>query len=153
MLECPVLSNSSKSFAWRLVHDLLPTDMRLSSASRNLVGSCRFGCIGDPNGDLEHCLFWCQMTSDVGQWILNIHKQNYPNACASNILKLDLSDKVALTVLTIKALEYSWYQRAASKRAKIAECISSISADLEILDLTKYRHISGEIKQLLRVLD
>ena len=151
----PALSNKSKSFAWKLSHDLLPTDERLSVIPKTSTGTgvCRFGCIGDPCGDLEHCLFWCQMTKDVGQWLLDIHKLNYPNVCASNVLRLDLSDKVALTLLTIKTFEYSWYQRAASKKVKLADCIASISADLEILDLTRYRHISGEMKQLLRVLD
>ena len=100
-----------------------------------------------------HCLFLCQMSKEVGQWLIDIYKLNYPYACISDILRMNLSDKDALTVLTVKTLEYIWYQRAASKRANLEECLSNISADLEILDLTKYHHISGEIKQLLRVLD
>ena len=148
-----VLSNKSKSFARRIVHDLLPTDTRLSTISRNSDGSCRFGCFGNPSGDLVHCLFLCQMSKEVGQWLFDIYKLNFPNACFSDILRMDLSDKDALTVLTVKTLEYIWYQRAASKRAILEECLSNISADLEILDLTKYHHISGEIKQLIRALD
>ena len=143
------ISNSSKSFAWKLVHDLLPTEKRLSVTSRNTTGSCRFGCVGNPYGDIEHCLFWCQMTNEVGQWLLGIHRQNDPNSKVSSILKMDLCRNAALTVLTIKTLEYCWWRRTANKMALLSECLSNISADLEILDMTKHSHTSSEIRQLL----
>ena len=143
------VSNSSKSFAWKLVHDLLPTEKRLSVTSRNISDSCRFGCIGNPCGDIEHCLFWCQMTYEVGQWLLGIHKLNDPNSSTSGILRMDLQGNMVLTFVTIKTLEYCWCRRSANKKAVLAECISSISADLVILDMTKHSHISSEIRQLL----
>ena len=64
-------------------------------------------------------------------------------------LRMDLQGNMALTVLTIKTLEYCWCRRSANKKAVLAECISSISADLVILDMTKHSHISSEIRQLL----
>ena len=61
-VRMPGLSNESKSFAWKLAHDLLPTEVRVNDASKIPSYVCKYSCPGDPVGNLEHCFSECKLT-------------------------------------------------------------------------------------------
>ena len=143
----PALSHQTKSFAWKFVHDLLPTELRLHAASLN-APNCRFSCEGNPVGDLEHCFFHCRMTSEVGMWILNIHQKTTPGSNPNLIMRLDYQNDIGLLILTIKALEYCWLKRSANKRAILVEFLSLLEDYLKVLDLTRYRQVVEQVWRL-----
>ena len=145
----PALSNQTKSFAWKFVHDLLPTEVRLYAASLNKDPYCRFSCVGNPIGDMEHCFFQCRTTAEVGSWLLNVHQKvnSVSNPCL--IMKLDFQANVGLLILIIKALEFCWSKRSASRDAILVEFLASLETELKVLDMTKYRPVGEQVRQLV----
>ena len=132
----PALSNQTKSFAWKFIHDLLPTEVRLHAASLN-DPYCRFSCPGNPIGDLEHSLFQCRMTAEVGSWLLDVHQKVNPSSNPSLIMRLDSQANIGLLILTIKTFEFCWIKRSVSRVAMLVEFLSFLEEDLKVLDMTK----------------
>ena len=148
-VRMPALSFTSKSFAWKLMHDLLATEERLGKTLKNNESVCRFSCPGDPIGNLEHCFFSCRLTSEVGAWLIRICQTAYVNACPKSILKLDCSDS-CLSFLVIKALHYCWCQRQSGKKASVDGFKSSIIVDAEILSGTRHRAFCETVIQIVQ---
>ena len=146
----PVLSNQTKSFAWKFIHDLLPTEVKLHAASLS-DPHCRFSCAGNPIGDLEHSLFQCRMTAEVGSWLLNVHQKVNPGSNPNLIMMLDSQANIGLLILTIKIFEYCWSKRSASREAILVEFLSLLECDLKVLDMTKYQPVGEEVRQLSRM--
>ena len=104
------LSNCSRSFAWKLVHKLLPVEEKLYAASNIPSNSCKFSCPDEPIGSLEHCFFHCHLTKELGTWLHNIFKSVNSSATESGILFLDFQND-GLLFLTVTALQFSWAKR------------------------------------------
>ena len=51
------LLSNTMTFLWKLMHQLLPTEERISSSVGNMPSSCRSGCADNIEANLEHCLF------------------------------------------------------------------------------------------------
>ena len=147
-VRMPVIPNASKSFAWKLVHDLLPTENRLFAASSVSSNKCKASCPGDPIADLEHCFFDCQLTNELGMWLLNIFKRVIPHSNPRVILNLEF-ENAELLFLTIEVLYFSWSRRTIGKKASLVEFTSSIDADLMILSESKYRNLGEKVKTLM----
>jgi len=126
------LPNASKSFAWKLMHDLLPTENRLFSVSNITSNKCKFSCPGDPIGDLEHCFFNCKLTSEVGMWLLRIFEKENPGTNPRLILRLDFENN-ELLFLTVEAFHFCWSRRAGGKKATLTDFKPSIYADLMLM--------------------
>ena len=143
----PALSNQTKSFVWKFIHDLLPSEVRLHAASLN-DPYCRFSCAGNPVGDLEHCFFRCTLIAEVGSWLLNVHEKVNPGSTPSLIMRLDSQANYGLLLLTIKAFEYCWLKRSVGRDGILVEFLSSLERDLKVLDMTRYRPVGEEVRQL-----
>ena len=147
-IRMPVLSFTAKSFAWKLAHDLLPTEERLGKSLQNHRKVCKFSCPHEPIANLEHCFFHCSLTREVGTWVLEVCQTFDANACPKNVLKLTTTDN-CLSYLVITALHYCWLQRAKGKKASIEDFKASIKVDLQVLLETRHRAFSEEASQLI----
>ena len=127
---------------------LLPTEVRLYAASSISSNKCKFSCVGDPVGNLEHCFFDCQLTNEIGIWLLNIFKRVIPNSNPRYILNLDF-DHDELLLLTIEALCFCWSRRSNGKKATLADFTSSIHSDLILYSETKHRCLGEKVKSLI----
>ena len=144
------LSNACRSFAWKLAHDLLPTEARLNAVSKTSSNVCKFSCHGDPIGNLEHCFFECKMTRDIGSWLLNIYKTSNPNETPTSILRLDTTGNDELLFLAIKAFKFCWARRVVGKHATLTDYLSDSSVDLKTLEGTRHSVLSDRVKKLIR---
>ena len=52
------LGSEATSFLWKLLHQLLPTEERLSRILPNTSADCKY-CPDVPRADVEHCFFHC----------------------------------------------------------------------------------------------
>ena len=148
-VRMPALSNASKSFAWKLAHDLLPTEVRLKAAYKIPSFVCKYSCPSDPVGNLEHCFFECKLTLDVGSWLLNIASIYNPNFTPTSILRLDYSSYNGLLFIAIKAFQFCWTRRVAGKYATLTDFLSDIRVDLMTLEETKHRMLCEEVNKFI----
>ena len=144
------LGNCSKTFAWKLAHDLLPTEERLGAVGKNIQNVCKFSCAGNPVGNLEHCLFHCQLSEDVGTWLIDLHKTVNPEATSASILRLDLIENCELLYLSIKTFQFCWTKRLAGKRVTVIETIAYIVSDVRSFGGTRHGHLIAKVENLLR---
>ena len=70
-VRLPHLASETKSLIWRMMHDLLLTEFRLSRVNTKNSASCRY--FPDvTSSNLEHSIFFCCKTSNMGSWLLSI---------------------------------------------------------------------------------
>ena len=135
------LSSNATSFCFKMLHDLLPTEYRLSTMLRNVPPTCKFSCQGEVPADLQHCLLTCKLVQDVGRWLLSVIElqlESKPASLDVISLNLDLSDGAVWVV--INTLLFCWNQRKMGKRATVEECHACLVADLKILRETKHQN-------------
>ena len=147
-VRMPAIPNASKAFAWKLLHDLLPTEKRLFSASNIPSNKCKVSCPGDPIADLEHCFFDCKLTSEVGMWLLSIFQKESPSANSRDILRINF-DNDELLFLTVEAFNFCWSRRSKGKKATLEDFMPSINADLLLLSQTKHMCLGEKVKNLI----
>ena len=139
------LRSTEISFAWKLIHDLLPTEERLYSTIGNSPETCKFLCIGNPLANLEHCLLSCSLTCDVGSWLLDLIRKKCPSLNVKDILWLQMEDCDALVWIVVKTLFYCWNQRVSCKRAEADKCVSLLLADLRLMMPTQFVDLATNI--------
>ena len=89
------LSSDATSFCFKMLHNLLPTEYRLSTILRNVSPTCKFSCHGEAPADLQHCLLTCNLVQNVGKWLLSLIElqlESEPLSVDVISLNLDLSD-------------------------------------------------------------
>ena len=105
------IASETKSLVWRLLHDLLLTEQRLSRLNPELSSACRY-CSDVTTSDLEHCLFTCCKTSDMGSWLLAAVRLVDPLATPPSILRLEVEGGEALVWVICACLHLIWSSRA-----------------------------------------
>ena len=148
------LGNCSKAFAWKLVHDLLPTEEKLSAAVKNFQSGCKYSCPDSPVANLEHVFFKCHLTHDVGNWLLDLFKTVNAEATSESILRLDFKDNDELFFLAVKTFQFCWSKRVAGKTVSVMEVIACVQVDISLLEGTKHENLIAKIEKFLcRVLE
>ena len=133
------LSSEATSFCFRMLHDLLPTEQRLSSILKNVSSRCKFPCQNDDTADLSHCLLTCNLVQDVGRWLITVIGQLLEfQPEYSNIIYLNLDLCDGAIWLIVNTLLYSWKKRSIGRRATVEECYACLTSDLNILRDTKH---------------
>ena len=146
-----ILGNAEISFAWKLVHNLLTTEERVHATVGNTSASCKFFCTDDSPANLIHCLLSCDMTSDVGTWLIRIFQSISPASTVNDMLRLQIFENDALLWILVKTLFFCWSQRMARKRALKSECLSFLLADLMLLRETKYSTLVEKVDEILNL--
>ena len=145
------LSSNTMSFVWKLMHHLLPTEERISSTLGNMSSSCRLGCPGNIEANVEHCLFSCLLSSEVGSWLVTTVQTVFSLANTANILNFDLPDNCALSWITANTLHYTWTKRSLKKRANLASCLADLKSEALKLEETQHSHLVDTIFGIINV--
>ena len=90
-LKIPAMHSDLHSFAWKLVHNLLPCESLLNRRTGAQLESCRFSCPNNLTSDLHHCLFDCVLIEEVGSWVIKLVRSSDLSAEVSEILCLNWS--------------------------------------------------------------
>ena len=138
------LNGDMSSFTFKLLHDLLPIEERLSKVLRNTAPACKLNCPGDIHADTEHVFFLCPATRQVGDWLLNKVLQSDPQASPSSILKLDIVGGTEIIWIVIFTLRMIWEKRTKGKPIKLENIIASMDCDLNILLKTKHEKLATQ---------
>ena len=140
----PCLSSTTRSFLFKMLHELLPTEQRLNRIGRNNEASCKYSCSGQPTADLAHCLLSCNLVKDVGMWLLQIDTSK----TVADILQFRLENEGKIW-LAANVLEYCWNKRSEGKKAELVECIAKLKYDVSLLSSSKYLNIASQVGEVL----
>ena len=114
-LKIPAMHSDLHSFAWKLVHNLLPCESLLNRRTGAQLESCRFSCPNNLTSDLHHCLFDCLLIEEVGSWVIKLVRSSDLSAEVSDILCLNFTGAESLIWLVVYALKYNWERRSSGK--------------------------------------
>ena len=129
------------SFAFKLLHDLLPHEAKLSTILPNSTAICRYGCSDDSIANTNHIFFECKSTHQVGRWLLNTVRKKEPQLTKESLLNLQMMDKPVLWIATA-TLQFMWDSRCRGKIVQVNEAIAKLMSDLNILKTTKYEKVA-----------
>ena len=113
MANCrlPSFDNRMKSFSFKLVHDLLPNEERISRILPHNSPLCTH-CQNDTTADSLHVFFLCSLSQDLGGWLLRVVRKVDPTATPEAVLRLKITGGDALVWFTVHALTYIWENRS-----------------------------------------
>ena len=128
------LDSEQISFLWKILHDLLPTQERISRIMNTNDPMCKL-CNTEPD-NLSH-LFSCSFTREVCQALLQVVRSVCPDASSQDILflslDLDKSNQFTMIWFISSTLANVWSQRSAKKRSSLVETRAVLEACVNIL--------------------
>ena len=138
------LPSQTTSFLWKLAHELIPSEGRLSACNfgGNTSPFCKRACIDEKIADYEHIFFGCSQSKDIGEWLLSRIRGHSPSAVTpESILSFRHYDNDAIAWITAKTLHYIWEKRSApGGRTSIDELKNQLRRDLNALENTKFQN-------------
>ena len=145
------LESDQISFLWRLLHNLLPTQSRISRILNQPDSSCKV--CQHPNDDLLH-LFDCRSSSQVCQALLRSVRTRQPNISPQQIilLALELEPTMELPVVWLisSILLSVWNQKIVKKHSNMLEVRSTLEARVNMLRRgKKYKNEVIQINNLV----
>ena len=120
----PGLGPENVSFLFKLMHNTLVTQERLSKTSPNIRPTCKFpGCPGTDTEDRCHALYHCPGNNDVGKYIFRSISNFVPSLEIEDAITLDfhVDDALELPVVCALAVARSslWDLRQKRTRAQL----------------------------------
>ena len=101
----PGLGPENVSFLFKLMHNTLVTQERLSKTSPNIRPTCKFpGCPGTDTEDRCHALYHCPGNNDVGKYIFRSISNFVPSLEIEDAITLDFHVDDALELSVVWAL-------------------------------------------------
>ena len=137
------LGAEASSFFWKLLHNLLPTEERLSRILPNSSAQCKY-CPGPVIADLTHCLLQCVHTKDVGNWLLSLVRHHDNTVSPAKLIKLmfaaEVSAEMPLVWIIAQTLLYVWGIRASGKTATLVLTRAMLESKISLLRETRFRN-------------
>ena len=144
-VRMPTLQSQTTSFLWRLAHELIPSENRLSQCNYGGFTSpfCKKACVGNVNATYTHIFFQCTHSKEVGDWLLNkVQVYSSTDATADSILDFRHLENDALSWITATTLHYIWEKRISTGgRASTGELLIQMKEKMKLMENTKFHNI------------
>ena len=137
----PSLDFHRTSFSFKLLHNLLTTEYRVSTIMPNSSPYCKFGC-GNIHSDQLHVFFHCRLSYETGNWLLHLVRKLDPSADTERILKLDLNCDDAIFWIIITTLHSIWESRSKMRRLTVPEAKAILLTEVNVLHQTRFKNIA-----------
>ena len=137
------------AFTFKLLHDILPYEERVSNILPNSSPFCRFNCPGPIHADLRHCFFECVASNTVGGWLIGRVRLSDPQTEPTSILTLNFHGDEATVWVTVYTLRLIWEMRTRGKYLGTQELLASLQSDLTILLGTRHGEIAANALRLI----
>ena len=138
------MNSEMHSFAWKVVHGLIPCESLLKRRTGAQTESCRFSCPNNQTSDLYHCLIHCDLIKEVGSWIIKLVRRSDPSTEANDVLCLRFSGTESLVWVVVYALKYNWERRSCGKVARLDEFLCTLTASLQTLSSAGHENVAVE---------
>ena len=153
LARLPGLGPDNISFLFRMLHQTLPTQERVSRIKPNLSSSCKIqDCPANTEENLGHALLHCAGNDDVGHQLLNCLRNVEPGLQAEAVLRLELpiEEDMELPVVWLLAtvLRTLWNLKQSSTKVRQYLIRSQLEADINLLRETRYQNAVSRIEGL-----
>ena len=152
LLRTKGLRSLQSSFLFKLLHQLLPTQDRISRITRD-SGMCKVCLVA--NDDLLHALLQCPDSRAAGDHLLGLVQVAIPDLPPDKLLRLDfgteLNEVDVLPLLTIisTGLMYIWQARVEKKRPTQYKMRAEIEAEISILRKSRYWASADRVLEII----
>ena len=147
------------SFQFKMLHDLLPTQSRLSrlgmdDVNRGVCLHCRL-----ERDDLVHSIFQCITNNGVGQALLEVIQQIVPGMVAERAVLLDfqcqlsIEESLATQCILVTGMKYIWETRMSRKVVNLFRMRAEIEAKISILRKSRYCNSAVLMENLISAWD
>ena len=135
------LGSGATSFLWKLMHQLLPTENRLSRILPNSEANCKL-CADSAVADLIHCFFQCVTTREMGSWLLSTIAVYDSTVTPTKLLRLEFeveaSMEMPLVWISAHTLLYMWGVRCSGKTVNLYLTRAALESKISLLWETRY---------------
>ena len=134
------LGSELTSFLFKLTHDILPTQERLSKTSHEISGLCKL-CSSDVIEDLSHALIECSANDQIGEQIVSVATRCSTNDWPKIItLQMELDPSTELSVVWFLAVAWHsiWKSRSSSRRPERYRIRAELEAKVSLLRETRF---------------
>ena len=136
-----------------MLHQLLPTQERLSRILPRASSTCILPACVDLQDDLPHALVLCQGNDGVGIRVMECLRRYHPNLDveAALRLELDVSEELELPLVWLMATVYQavWKCRAEKAKVNLYDIRSTLEAQINLLRETRFSNVSTILDQLV----
>ena len=153
------LCSSDKTFLWRMLHNILPTQERLHRLGmRNAPSPICTHCNTNIVDSLSHSLISCSQNRQVADWFLHLLRPHVLHAEPAELVLLNfghLPDEMQLPVVwtTAQVLGNIWSCRKEKKRPQLFQTRATLEAGVEILRKTRYKEACNKIESMILAAD
>ena len=138
------LNPTEKSFLWKMINNLLPTQSRLFrlKIKNTPCHLCSRYDRGESD-ELPHALLTCSLNTETSTWLMRILQTHIPALQPKQVVLLDLgpvdeSLRLPLVWLISSTLSLVWEARRENKRPSLHKIRSSLEAKVNILRKTRF---------------
>ena len=144
-IRLPGLGPENISFLFKLVHDILVTQERLSRINPGTTASCKVtGCTTQPVESQVHALVNCEGNNGAGNAVMDCLRRLVPDLSAEAALRLDvqLDEGVELPFVWFSAAAFQaiWELRSAGKKVELYKIRSEIETKISLLRETRFNN-------------
>ena len=148
------LSSKQLTFIWKMVHDLLPTQVRLFRLKMpNTISEICTLCNLNQAGNLTHSLLLCPYNNGVGLFLVEKLSQYIPNLLPEQVVLLDLAvDKehqLPFTFLIASILSDVWDSRKEKKPCHLTSIRAALEAGINILRKSRHHKAAATLDTIL----
>ena len=127
------LTNDSRTFLWRLLNNLLPTEQRLHKLHKSPSAICKLCQDNQDDNIWSHSFASCSFSLQAMEWMINILKMFDPSITKERAVLLQINpqntDNVLPCVWIIaETLQFIWAKRRSKAHIKLDEMTALISA-------------------------
>ena len=144
------------SFLFRMIHQTLPTQERVSRTKPGTSPQCKLQECSAVTEDLSHALLHCPGNESVGLNLLTCLREIQPGLQADALLRLEIQveEELELPVVWTAAtiLRIVWNMRQTSPRIRPYLVRSQLEAEINLLRGTRYSEATNKITELAEVI-
>ena len=136
------LGSELVSFLFKLLHQLLVTQERLSRINQGTTSTCKAaGCPGDRIEDIEHALMKCPGNNDIGRVCMDAVKIHIPDLTIENalLLNFEIEKSMEFPIVWFLAVTWKniWDARCVGKQPELYKIRSDMEARIALLRTTR----------------
>ena len=150
------ISNKSRSFLWRFLNNLLPSEQRLHHLRKSPSPTCKLCTKNEVDSVWKHSFIACTFSAPAIDWMMGALRKFDPIMSKERAVFLQImgnfDDHVIPCVwIVAETLQYIWAKRRAKTPIRLSEMTSVISARCTILEMTQnYKSAGLKIRQGLQ---